>query len=72
MTMDLSQGDTWRALRRNLSSAFSSGRLKRMLEPMTEVADDMMDYLDEIHKKNNVFDVMPLFQGTFMKVMKPC
>ena len=50
-------------MRKNLSPTFSSGKLKGMLEPMSGVADRMMDHIDSLVPKNPVVDLKDVFQG---------
>ncbi len=62
-SLDISRGDEWRALRKILSPVFTSGKLKGMLEPMEDIADDAIDYIGEQVKKNPEFDIKPIIQG---------
>ena len=63
-TLDLSGGDIWKNLRKNLSPTFTSGKLKGMMEPMSEVADDMMTFLEkEVTQGNGTVDMKEIFNG---------
>ncbi len=68
--MDISKGETWKALRKNLSPTFSSGKLKGMMEPMSGVADRMMEHIDSLVTKNPVVDVKDVFQGEQEPLLK--
>jgi len=62
-TLDLSGGDTWRALRKMLSPTFTSGKLKGMLDPIEEIADDTVALLMEKAKSEPEIDMKPTLQG---------
>ena len=64
-TLDISGGGKWRALRKNMSPTFTSGRLKAMMEPMAGVADKMVDRFEELMEASpeGVVDVKETFQG---------
>jgi len=62
-TLDMSSGDTWRALRKMLTPTFTSGKLKGMLDPIEEIADDAIDLLTEKAKDNPEMDLKPILQG---------
>ncbi|XP_059085586.1 probable cytochrome P450 6d4, partial [Tigriopus californicus] len=49
--------------RKNMSPTFSSGKLKGMMEPISEIADDMIQYLNDQIPKNPDVNVKELFQG---------
>ena len=64
ITLDLAQGETWKALRKILSPTFTTGRLKEMVEPITGMADRTIDFLvDEIKRQPNKMDIKPVVQG---------
>ena len=44
-TIDLAQGEEWRFLRKIMSPTFTSGKLKSMVEPITDVTNKTMKYL---------------------------
>ena len=64
-TLDAAKGDTWRVLRKNMSPAFSSGKLKGMMEPMESVCNDMTDFIKEeiLNGKCQDRDVKEIFTG---------
>ena len=47
-TLDVITGDRWKNMRRGLSPNFSSGKLKKMMEPMAGVADRFMAHVDRM------------------------
>ncbi|XP_066906829.1 probable cytochrome P450 6a17 isoform X1 [Halyomorpha halys] len=55
-------GNKWRAFRAKMAPLFTSGKLKSMYDVMTEVGDDLLEYLDK-NKVNDVdiHDVMGLY-----------
>ena len=62
-TLDAVGGKKWRDLRKVLSPTFTSGKLKGMLEPMAGVAEQMVNYVDEIYQSNPMMDIKEVFQG---------
>ena len=65
MTLDGTEGIVWKNLRKNMSPTFTSGKLKGMMEPMTQVIDRFMGHLEKIAGKGTETDVKPIFQGMF-------
>ena len=61
MTLDASRGEIWRSLRKILSPTFTSGKLKSMLEPIDEVADNLVKHLEKLTSERNV-NVKPIYQ----------
>ena len=62
-TLDLSKGDMWKVLRKNMSPTFSSGKLKAMMEPMERVANQLKDHLNEkiVNGDANDLDLKKVF-----------
>nr|AKH03527.1 cytochrome P450 3027F2 [Paracyclopina nana] len=71
-TLDISQGDTWRALRKMLSPTFTTGKMKSMLEPMEAIAERTVDYIEEKVKNNSTIDVKPILQGFTLDTIAKC
>ena len=46
-----------------MSPTFSSGKLKGMLEPVEDIADQAINHLEEQVKSNPEIDMKPLLQG---------
>lgn len=46
-----------------MSPTFSSGKLKGMMEPISEIANEMIEYLNQETPKNPDIDVKQLFQS---------
>ena len=61
-TIDLAQGSDWKNIRKVLSPTFTSGKLKGMLEPMTDVAEKAMNHLDKLVEKNEPIAMKNFFQ----------
>ena len=72
LTLDVSRGDTWRALRKLLSPTFTTGKMKGMLEPMDKLADRTMEYLSERAKTEKKIDVKPVIQGFALDTISKC
>ena len=53
----------WKNLRKNMSPTFTSGKLKAMMEPMTEVIDRFMVHLHKMAGEGNEVEVKPILQG---------
>ena len=62
-TLDASAGVVWKNLRKNMSPTFTSGKLKGMMEPMTEVIDRFMGHLDKMAGEGKEVEVKPILQG---------
>lgn len=45
-TLDISSGEKWRSLRKNMSATFTAGKLKGMLEPMSGLVDGTIAHVD--------------------------
>jgi cytochrome P450 family 6 len=79
MTLDASRGEIWRSLRKILSPTFTSGKLKSMLEPIDEVADNLVKHLEKLANDKNV-NVKPIYQTFTLETIgesyglffKPC
>ena len=62
-TLDASEGVVWRNLRKNMSPTFTSGKLKGMMEPMTEVIDRFVDHLEKMAEDGKEVEIKPILQG---------
>ena len=71
-TIDLAQGQDWKNIRKTLSPTFTTGKLKAMLEPITEVADKSMKHLDKLVEKNEPIAMKNFFQGYALNTICRC
>ena len=73
-TIDISHGVVWHSLRKVLSPTFTSGKLKAMMEPMENIADEMVEQVGKVIKQtgSNVLDVKDLFVNLAMNVIGQC
>ena len=69
-TIDLAQGAEWKNLRKIMSPTFTSGKLKSMMEPISDVADKAMEHLESI--KNEPIEMKKFFQGFAMDTICRC
>ena len=65
MFLDICGGHVWKSLRKNLSPVFSSGKLKEMMRPMGDVAKQMVMFVEEKLRENEVVNVKEVFSGQF-------
>lgn len=72
ITLDLSGGEKWKALRKVLSPTFTSGKLKTMLEPMDTVVDNLLKHLDQEVVKDPVVSVKSIFQTFSLDSISVC
>jgi cytochrome P450 family 6 len=72
ITLDLSGGEQWKALRKVMSPTFSSGKLKSMMEPMDAVVDNLVSHLEKEIKKNPVVSVKEVFQCFALDTIAVC
>ena len=63
MSLDSSRGEIWRSLRKILSPTFTSGKLKTMLEPMEEVANNLVQYLETKAADGKPISVKSVYQA---------
>ncbi len=62
-TLDISKGDLWRSLRKNMSPTFTSGKLKGMMDPMGTVIDRFLAHIDKAAEKGTGVAIKTLFEG---------
>lgn len=72
LTIDLSGGEKWRALRKALSPTFTSGKLKGMLDLIETSVGNLISHLDKEVKKNPVIDVKKVFQAFTLDTIASC
>lgn len=73
LTLDISSGVKWKELRKALSPTFSSGQLKSMLAPMSDVANVLMEFLDkELSKSKGVVNLRKCFEGLALDTISRC
>nr|CAD7569190.1 unnamed protein product [Timema californicum] len=69
----LIKGSRWRHLRSNLSTTFSSGKLKRMFPLIVKCAQDLRDYVGENGSpKDNLLDVKDVMARSAIDVIASC
>ena len=72
ITLDLSSGEQWKALRKALTPTFTSGKLKTMLEPMDSVVENLLHHLEKEIKINPVVEVKKIFQSFALDTISVC
>ena len=73
ITLDVSKGVTWKNLRKNMSPTFTSGKLKGMLEPMTEVTERFIGHLaKKVNSGQDILELKKLYQGLSLDVIARC
>ena len=70
-TIDLAQGEEWKNLRKIMSPTFTSGKLKSMVAPITDVTNKAMNYLDHLDKGEPI-EMKKFFQGFAMDTICRC
>ena len=71
-TIDIAQGEDWKNLRKILSPTFTSGKLKKMMEPMTDVSRKALKHLDKLVKQGKPIDLKDFFQGYALDTICRC
>jgi len=71
-TLDASNGEEWRDLRKGLSPTFTSGKIKGMLGLLGGSIDNMIEHLEEITETNNLVEVKNTFQAMALDVIAKC
>nr|AIL94155.1 cytochrome P450 CYP3027C1 [Tigriopus japonicus] len=71
-TLDFTGGEMWHVLRKNMSPTFTSGKLKGLLEPMSDIASDMIHFLDERIEQSPEIDVKKMFQNLTLETISQC
>ena len=69
-TIDLAQGKDWKNLRKIMSPTFTSGKLKAMMEPMADIADQAMEFLES--KSDTPIGMKKFFQGYALDTICRC
>ncbi|XP_059085965.1 probable cytochrome P450 6a18 [Tigriopus californicus] len=71
-TLDFTGGEMWHVLRKNMSPTFTSGKLRGLLEPMSDIANDMITFLDERTEESPEIDVKKMFQNLTLETISQC
>ena len=69
-TIDLAQGEEWKNLRKIMSPTFTSGKLKSMMEPMSDIGDKAMEYLSS--QCDKPIGMKKFFQGYALDTICRC
>ncbi len=56
-------GKLWKDLRKGLTPAFTSGRLKSMMAPMEGEIEKFLSHIERLSEQNEDVDVKTYFQG---------
>eukprot|EP00088_Acartia_fossae_P013203 TRINITY_DN1687_c0_g1_i12.p1 TRINITY_DN1687_c0_g1~~TRINITY_DN1687_c0_g1_i12.p1 ORF type:complete len:486 (-),score=141.78 TRINITY_DN1687_c0_g1_i12:488-1945(-) len=71
-SLDSTSGAEWKELRKGMSPAFTSGKLKSMIKLIDGALDNMINYLQKEVKKNPVIDMRPVLQSFTMDSIGLC
>nr|AKH03525.1 cytochrome P450 3027E1 [Paracyclopina nana] len=71
-TIDLAQGEDWKNLRKILSPTFTSGKLKKMIDPMSEVSAKAIENLKKLVKTGKPIEVKHFFQAYALDTICRC
>jgi len=71
-SLDLTNGQEWKDLRKALSPTFTSGKIKGMLELLDGGINQMIDHLEEVTKKDNLVEVKDVYQKMALDVIARC
>ncbi|CAB4063655.1 CYP6 [Lepeophtheirus salmonis] len=72
LSLDVSHGALWKLLRKELSPIFTSGKLKGMMEPVTEIADKFISYMDNQSSEGKSIKIKEKFQGLTLDIINAC
>jgi len=57
------QGEKWKLMRKALTPTFTSGKLKKMLQPIENVGQALVDHLNENYVPGKTVDMKPIMQN---------
>jgi len=68
-SLDLTNGQEWKDLRKGLSPTFTSGKIKGMLELLEGGINQMIDHLEEVTEKDSLVEVKDVYQKMALDVI---
>nr|ACO15001.1 Cytochrome P450 3A24 [Caligus clemensi] len=72
LSLDISHGVLWKTLRKELSPVFTSGKLKGMMEPVTEIGDQFVAHIHKNQSPGKSLFIKDMFQGLTLDVINAC
>merc|ERR1712038_1066459 len=71
-SLDLTNGQEWKDLRKGLSPTFTSSKIKGMLDLLDGGVNQMIDHLELVTKKDSLVNVKDVFQKMALDVIARC
>ena len=73
MTLDLSKGETWKNLRKNMSPTFTLGKVKGMVEPISEVTARFIGHIEKkVSNGEDILELKNLYKGLSLDIIARC
>eukprot|EP00096_Caligus_rogercresseyi_P000299 TRINITY_DN1070_c0_g1_i1.p1 TRINITY_DN1070_c0_g1~~TRINITY_DN1070_c0_g1_i1.p1 ORF type:complete len:397 (-),score=72.56 TRINITY_DN1070_c0_g1_i1:619-1809(-) len=72
LSLDVSHGPIWKLLRKELSPVFTSGKLKGMMEPVSEIGDQFVEYIEKNNHPGKSIFIKKMFQGLTLDIINAC
>uniref|UniRef100_A0A0K2T783 Cytochrome P450 n=1 Tax=Lepeophtheirus salmonis TaxID=72036 RepID=A0A0K2T783_LEPSM len=72
LLLSLSGGSLWKLLRKDMTPVFTSGKLKEMMEPVSEIANQFVAYIETQSSEGKSIKIKHKFQGLTLDIINAC
>ncbi|CAB4069313.1 CYP3A [Lepeophtheirus salmonis] len=72
LLLTLSDGSLWKLLRKDITPVFTSGKLKEMMEPVSDIANQFVAYIETQSSEGKSIKIQDKFQGLTLDIINAC
>ncbi|CAB4069309.1 CYP3A [Lepeophtheirus salmonis] len=72
LLLSLSGGSLWKLLRKDMTPVFTSGKLKEMIEPVSEIANQFVAHIETQSSEGKSIKIKHKFQGLTLDIINAC
>ncbi|CAB4069314.1 CYP3A [Lepeophtheirus salmonis] len=69
LLLTLSDGSLWKLLRKDITPVFTSGKLKEMMEPVSDIANQFVAYIETQSSEGKSIKIQDKFQGLTLDII---